>query len=70
MAISFSKLLPLLESKGLNKHYLRKNGINPNMLNQLLETGDTGTKTINKLCRLLECQPGEIMEYIPDETGE
>lgn len=23
--------------------------------------------TLNKLCQLLNCQPGDILEYIPDE---
>ena len=66
MAISFKKMYALMESKGINKNYLRNNGINPNMLNQLLETGNTGTKTINKLCELLDCQPGDIMDYVEE----
>ena len=66
MAISFKKMYALMESKGINKNYLRNNGINPNMLNQLLETGNTGTKTINRLCELLGCQPGDIMEYVEE----
>ncbi|WRS27814.1 helix-turn-helix transcriptional regulator [Oscillospiraceae bacterium MB08-C2-2] len=71
MPISFSRLNTVLESKGLNKFYLRKNGINPNMLNQILTTGNTGTKTIEKICALLNCQPGDIMEFVPDkETGD
>jgi putative transcriptional regulator len=27
----------------------------------------TTTDTINLLCEFFECQPGELMEYIPDE---
>ena len=26
--------------------------------------------TLNALCRDLECQPGDILEYIPDEKEE
>ena len=26
--------------------------------------------TLNALCRELECQPGDILEYIPDEEEE
>jgi len=41
----------------------------------LLKTGKTqGIKysTLNKLCRLLECQPADLLEYrlLPGETGE
>ena len=28
-------------------------------------TGHTDTRTIQKVCELLKCQPGQIMEYIP-----
>lgn len=25
-------------------------------------------ETLNSICRALDCQPGDILEYIPDET--
>ena len=29
-------------------------------------------ETLNKICRILDCQPGDILEYVPDpeEKGE
>ena len=27
-------------------------------------------KTIDTLCKLLECQPGDIVEYIPDDPAD
>lgn len=24
-------------------------------------------ETLNKLCRILDCQPGDLLEYVPDE---
>ncbi len=29
--------------------------------------GNIDTRSINKLCKVLECQPGDLMEYIPDD---
>jgi putative transcriptional regulator len=26
-------------------------------------------ETLNKLCRVLDCQPGDLLEYRPDEEG-
>ncbi len=26
--------------------------------------------TLEKICEILDCQPGDILEYRPDETGE
>ena len=25
--------------------------------------------TLNAICRVLDCQPGDILEYVPDEEG-
>lgn len=27
-------------------------------------------ETLNKICEVLECQPGDILEYVPDVWGE
>ena len=27
-------------------------------------------ETLNKLCRILDCQPGDLLEYRPDEEPE
>ncbi len=26
--------------------------------------------TLNKICRALSCQPGDLLEFVPDEEGE
>ena len=35
---------------------------------KIMEGGDIDTRTIAKLCKLLNCQPGDIMEY-EEEQG-
>ena len=27
-------------------------------------------ETLNKICRILDCQPGDILEYVPDPEKE
>ena len=27
-------------------------------------------ETLNKLCKILDCQPGDLLEYKPDESEE
>ena len=27
-------------------------------------------ETLNKICRILHCQPGDILEYVPDPEKE
>lgn len=66
MAIVFNKLEKLMAAKGVKKFHLRSAGMNSNILDKALNNGNIDTRTINKLCVLLECQPGDIMEFIPD----
>ena len=67
MPISYNKLFELIKKKNKTQYYLRQNGISPSILNKLKnEKGGLDARTIEKLCKLLNCQPGDIMEYIPD----
>lgn len=27
-------------------------------------------ETLNAICKALDCQPGDILEYVPDEEGD
>ena len=39
----------------------------------ILKTGKAKAirfETLNKICEALHCQPGDILEYVPDEEGE
>lgn len=67
MAISFQKLRAVMDSRGVKKFDLRKAGVNSQILDKVLLDGNVDTRTIDKLCRLLDCQPGDIMEYTNDE---
>lgn len=69
MSISFSKLIMLLEKRGISTYKIKKDNIISQASWQKIRTG-TGiidTRTINKICKYLNCQPGDIMEYVPDE---
>lgn len=61
--INFSKLWELMEKKNVNKQWLKKNGIHSNTVAKLTKNGNVTCEVICNLCRLLECQPGDIMEY-------
>ncbi|MDE6899169.1 MAG: helix-turn-helix transcriptional regulator, partial [Lawsonibacter sp.] len=51
-------------------YWLRQNGVHPATVNKLRRNERVNTDTINLLCRLLDCQPGDIMEYVEEDTGE
>ena len=68
MSISYAKLFTLLKERGKTEYYLRKNGVSPSILAKIKKkTGGLDHRTINKICKLLDCQPGDILEYIKDE---
>lgn len=69
MPIKYDKLIKLFEVNGITSYTLKKNNIiGQATYKKIKEGGDIDTRTIAKLCKLLECQPGDILEYVPDET--
>ena len=70
MPICYNKLFLLLKEKGITTYYIRKNKIVTETTLQRLRNGDNiTTDAICKFCALLNCQPGDIMEYIPDNEN-
>lgn len=68
MPIKYDKLMALLKEKGYTTYRIRKENIISQSAWQKIRTGkgDIDTRTISKLCEVLECQPGDIMEYVKD----
>ena len=59
----------LLKNKGYNTNIIRKNKIfTEAQLQSIRENHLLTHKALNKLCSLLECQPGDLLEYIPDKN--
>ena len=72
MQIKYDKLFRLLAEKGYTTYKIRKEKlIGQGTLTALKhETGGLDHKTIAKLCKVLECQPGDLMEYKEDNINE
>ena len=71
MPIKYDKLFELLKEKGYSTYRLRKEKlVGQSILQKLRDGGDIDTRTIKRFCAMLDCQPGDIMEYIPDEQEE
>lgn len=68
MAVSYEKLFNMLHEKGLKKYFLRQNGINPKVVDALSKNKNVNVSSIMALCKILDCQPSDIMEYVPDDT--
>ncbi|MDE5754203.1 MAG: helix-turn-helix transcriptional regulator [Oscillospiraceae bacterium] len=70
MAVSYQRLFCMLNQKGLKKYFLRQNGINPKVVDALSKNRNVNVSTIMDLCKLLNCQPSDIMEYVPDDETD
>ncbi len=69
MPIVYGKLLNLMKQKGITTYTIRQNNIiGQATLTKIKNGGDIDTRTIAKFCELFDCQPGDILEYVPDDT--
>lgn len=65
MPITFNKAFELMKLKGLTTYKIRKEKIiSENALTSMRQNKSVTTDTIGRLCDALDCQPGDIMEYI------
>lgn len=68
MPISYGKLLKIFDEKGINTYTIKRdNIIGQASWKKIHEGGHIDTRTIEKLCKYLKCQPGDILEYVEDE---
>lgn len=66
--IVFNKLFALMEEKGLTTYRIRKEKIiSEGTLQSIRKEKSITTDSIASLCAALDCQPGDIMEYVSDE---
>lgn len=61
----------ILKNKGLSPSALKNKKILPGAVVTKIHKNDAmifNMVTINKICALLGCQPGDILEYVPDDA--
>ena len=65
--IKFDKLMTLIKQSGKTKTVITKKlGIGTNTMSALTNNRVVTTETIDRVCEYFHCQPGDIMEYVPD----
>lgn len=65
--IKFDRLWNIMNEKGVTTYSLReKCGIDSKTVRRLKANEYIETKTLNKLCTVLECRLEDIAEYIKD----
>lgn len=68
--IIYDNLWKAMKEKGISQYALiKKYGISPAQITRLKRNESVSTHTIDMFCRILDCQVGDIMEYIRDEDA-
>lgn len=65
--IKYNKLFDLMANKGYTAAVVKKKNLIPQGTYYKMKNGE-GTvtiETINKICELLDCQPSDLIEYVP-----
>ena len=66
--ISYQKLWTVMKEKGISQYALIKQyHISPGQITRIKRNESISTHTIEVFCKILNCQPGDIMEYIEEE---
>lgn len=66
--ISYKPFLKLLIDRGIKKkEIMEMTGISRGTLARMNTNEYVSLEVIDKLCKALNCQPGDLIEYLPDK---
>ncbi|MGI5894653.1 MAG: helix-turn-helix domain-containing protein [Candidatus Merdivicinus sp.] len=69
--ICFDRLWKIMQKKNISTYQLReKCGIDSKTIRRLRANENIETKTLNKLCSVLQCRLEDIAAYVPDDKEE
>ena len=74
MPISFQPMRQFMEENHISYYRLANEGIDAQTLQRIRHDKPITTDTLGKICGIMKCQPGDLIEYIDDtsdsETAE
>lgn len=68
--ISYAPLWKTLKKKGITQYQLINMGVDRKTMDSLRHNRNITVLTIEKLCYLLDCEPNDILEFVPNESYE
>ena len=69
--ICYNKLWTVMKEKGVTQYALiKQHHISPGQITRLKRNESVSTHTIDTFCRILNCDVGDIMQYIPDKENQ
>ena len=71
MSVSYKKLGKLLIDKDMLKKDLRTmTGVSTTTMSRLSKDENVSTEILSKICAALNCDVGDIMEFVPDRKDK
>jgi DNA-binding Xre family transcriptional regulator len=71
MAVSYKKLWKILIDKDMKKQDLqRTTGVSWGVVTKLSKGETVSMDVLIKICKVLDCDIGDVMEILPDEKRE
>ena len=66
--ISYENLWKVMKEKGVSQYALIKQyNVSPGQITRLKRNESVSIHTIEVFCRILDCDVGDIVKYIPDD---
>lgn len=65
MPIVYDKMIKLMDERGITSYTCKRDGlIGQATYKKIKSGGDIDTRTIAKMCEILNAQPGDLLEYV------
>lgn len=69
--IVYKDILKRLSDSGWSTYRLAKDRLmSPSTIDRIRNSQPITTTTLDIVCRLCHCQPGDVLAYMPDREGE
>lgn len=65
--IDYTPLFDTMKRKGITQYQMIEQGIDRRVLDALRKNKNITLLTVEKLCRVLDCEPSDIVRFIPEE---
>jgi putative transcriptional regulator len=69
LAISFAPMRQYMKDHKISYYYLGNQGIESPTLHRIRHDEPITTETLDKLCKIMKCQPADLLEYRDDDEG-
>ncbi len=68
MSISYNKMWKLLIDKNMKRKDLKERAeVSQNVMARLSKNQAVAMETLEKICSVLECDIGDVLEFVPEE---